>query len=117
MKYLPNIIRFTSVTLFFAAWEYFGRHMNPVFMVPPSAVFAAAVDLIRDGTLLIAMKQSFLPFAVGLAITIVGASNVIVSAPAGAQSPTSVKAAANPARHKMDQQVLDEVIRLALRRD
>ena len=72
MKYLPNIIRFTSVTLFFVAWEYFGRRMNPVFMVPPSAVFAAAVDLIRDGTLLIAMKQSFLPFAVGLAITIVG---------------------------------------------
>lgn len=68
----PNLIRFTAVAVFFAAWEYFGRHMNPVFMVPPSAVFSAAVDLWRDGTLLTAMKQSLLPFSVGLAITIVG---------------------------------------------
>lgn len=46
--------------------------MNPVFLVPPSAVFAAAIDLVRDGTLLTALKQSLLPFSVGLIITIVG---------------------------------------------
>jgi ABC-type nitrate/sulfonate/bicarbonate transport system permease component len=68
----PNIIRLAAVAIFFAAWEYFGRHMNPVFMVPPSAIFSAGVELWRDGTLLTAMKQSLLPFSVGLAITIVG---------------------------------------------
>jgi ABC-type nitrate/sulfonate/bicarbonate transport system permease component len=72
MTILPNFIRLISVAVFFAAWEYWGRRMNPVFMVPPSAVFSAAVDLIRDGTLLTAIKQSLLPFSVGLIITIVG---------------------------------------------
>jgi ABC-type nitrate/sulfonate/bicarbonate transport system permease component len=71
MQVHPNLIRFISVAIFFAAWEYFGRHMDPVFMVPPSAVFSAGVELWRDGSLLIAMKQSLLPFSVGLAITIV----------------------------------------------
>jgi NitT/TauT family transport system permease protein len=46
--------------------------MNPVFMVPPSAVLAAAVELWRDGTLITAMAQSLVPFSVGLVITIVG---------------------------------------------
>ncbi len=72
MLLYPNLVRLTSVALFFAAWEYFGRHMNPVFMVPPSAVFAAAIELWQDGTLITAMKQSLLPFSLGLAITIVG---------------------------------------------
>jgi ABC-type nitrate/sulfonate/bicarbonate transport system permease component len=68
----PNLIRVISVAVFFVAWEYWGRKMDPVFMAPPSAIFAAALDLIRDGSLLLALKQSLLPFAVGLAITIVG---------------------------------------------
>jgi NitT/TauT family transport system permease protein len=72
MKFSPNVIRLLSVAVFFAVWEYFGRQMNPVFMVPPSAIFSAAVELTRDGTLLKAMMQSLVPFSVGLAITIVG---------------------------------------------
>jgi ABC-type nitrate/sulfonate/bicarbonate transport system permease component len=72
MTIRPNVVRLMSVAVFFAAWEYWGRHMNPVFMVPPSAVFAAAIDMIRDGTLLTAIKQSLLPFSVGLVITIIG---------------------------------------------
>lgn len=72
MTIRPNVVRLISVAVFFAAWEYWGRRMNPVFMVPPSAVFAAAIDMIRDGTLLTAIKQSLLPFSVGLVITIIG---------------------------------------------
>lgn len=68
----PNFIRLASVVVFFVAWEVIGRQMNPVFMVPPSAVFAAAIDMVRDGTLLHASLQSLVPFAAGLAITIVG---------------------------------------------
>jgi ABC-type nitrate/sulfonate/bicarbonate transport system permease component len=71
MKFSPNVIRLLSVAVFFAVWEYFGRQMNPVFMVPPSAIFSAAIELARDGTLLKAMMQSLIPFSVGLAITIV----------------------------------------------
>ena len=31
-----NAIRTASVVVFFIAWEYFGRQMNPIFMAPPS---------------------------------------------------------------------------------
>jgi ABC-type nitrate/sulfonate/bicarbonate transport system permease component len=72
MTLWPNVIRFVSVALFFAAWEYWGRQMDPVFMAPPSAIFVAAGELIRDGSLLLALKQSLIPFAAGLAITIIG---------------------------------------------
>ncbi len=46
--------------------------MNPLFLVPPSAIFSAAVEMIQNGTLVKAMGQSLVPFAAGLAITIVG---------------------------------------------
>jgi ABC-type nitrate/sulfonate/bicarbonate transport system permease component len=72
MRISPNVIRLISVIIFLAVWEYWGRKMDPVFLVPPSAIFAAAIDLIRDGSLMIALMQSLLPFAVGLAITIIG---------------------------------------------
>jgi NitT/TauT family transport system permease protein len=67
----PNLIRVLSVATFFAAWEYWGRQVDPVFLAPPSTILAAGIELSRDGTLLNAMKQSLLPFATGLALTIV----------------------------------------------
>jgi ABC-type nitrate/sulfonate/bicarbonate transport system permease component len=68
----PNMIRLASVTVFFAVWEFAGRHMDPVFMAPPSAIFYAAIGMIKDGSLLLALEQSLVPFAAGLTITIVG---------------------------------------------
>jgi ABC-type nitrate/sulfonate/bicarbonate transport system permease component len=67
----PNAIRTLSVAVFFAIWEYFGRHMDPIFMAPPSAIFEAAVELMRSGVLRKAMVQSLWPFAVGLVLTVV----------------------------------------------
>ncbi len=72
MKLQPYLIRFASVAVFFAFWEFAGRRMDPVFMAPPSAIFHAAVELIKDGSLFLALKQTLVPFAVGLAITIIG---------------------------------------------
>ncbi|MGP0089338.1 MAG: ABC transporter permease [Xanthobacteraceae bacterium] len=72
MALRPNLIRVISVAVFFAVWEYFGHHSNPIFLVPPSAVFGAFVELLRDGSLITATKQSLYPFCTGLAITIVG---------------------------------------------
>ena len=67
----PNAIRTASVALFFVIWEYYGRRMDPIFMAPPSAIFAAAVTLIQSGALEKAMVQTLWPFAVGMALTVV----------------------------------------------
>jgi ABC-type nitrate/sulfonate/bicarbonate transport system permease component len=67
----PNSIRTASVAVFFVIWEYYGRRMDPIFMAPPSAIFEAAVALIRSGALEKAMMQTLWPFAVGMALTVV----------------------------------------------
>jgi NitT/TauT family transport system permease protein len=67
----PNAIRTVSVVAFFIAWEYFGRHMDPIFMAPPSAIFRAAGELIMSGALKKALIESLWPFAVGMALTVV----------------------------------------------
>jgi ABC-type nitrate/sulfonate/bicarbonate transport system permease component len=67
----PNAIRTASVAVFFVIWEYYGRRMDPIFMAPPSAIFAAAVTLIQSGALAKAMVQTLWPFAVGMALTVV----------------------------------------------
>jgi ABC-type nitrate/sulfonate/bicarbonate transport system permease component len=67
----PNAIRTASVAVFFVIWEYYGRRMDPIFMAPPSAIFAAAVTLIQSGALAKAMVQTLWPFAVGMALTVI----------------------------------------------
>ena len=67
----PNAIRTASVLIFFTIWEYYGRQMDPIFMAPPSAIFAAAIELTRSGALGKAMVQTLWPFAVGMTLTVV----------------------------------------------
>src|SRR6476661_3955962 len=67
----PNAIRTASVAAFFVIWEYYGRRMDPIFMAPPSAIFQAALELIRNGALEKALIQTLWPFAVGMALTVV----------------------------------------------
>src|SRR5215831_10581951 len=67
----PNAIRTVSVAVFFVVWEYYGRRMDPIFMAPPSAIFAAALELIRTGVLEKALIQTLWPFSVGMALTVV----------------------------------------------
>lgn len=66
-----NAIRTASVVVFFIAWEYFGRHMNPIFMAPPSAIFEATLELWQSGALQVRLMQTLLPFVTGLILTIV----------------------------------------------
>src|SRR3954449_13371287 len=66
-----NAIRTASVIVFFIAWEYFGRHMNPIFMAPPSAIFEATLALWQSGALQAGLMQTLLPFVTGLILTIV----------------------------------------------
>jgi ABC-type nitrate/sulfonate/bicarbonate transport system permease component len=67
----PNAVRIASVVVFFGIWEYFGRQMDPIFMAPPSAIFRAAIELIKSGALKKGMIQSLWPFSVGMVLTIV----------------------------------------------
>jgi len=67
----PNAIRLASVAVFMAVWEYFGRQMDPIFMAPPSAIFAAAIELVQSGALRKAVVESLWPFSVGMVLTIV----------------------------------------------
>jgi NitT/TauT family transport system permease protein len=67
----PNAVRIASVVVFFGIWEYFGRQMDAIFMAPPSAIFRAAIELIRSGALKKGMIQSLWPFSVGMVLTIV----------------------------------------------
>jgi NitT/TauT family transport system permease protein len=72
LKSHPNVIRAASVVVFFFAWEYLARDSNPLFMTYPTAVFKAAWQLTLDGELQQALLESVVPFAVGLAIAVVG---------------------------------------------
>src|SRR5437763_12580428 len=67
----PNAIRTASVAVFFLIWEYYGRRMDPIFMAPPSRIFAAAVELVESGALRKALVQTLWPFSVGMALTVI----------------------------------------------
>jgi len=60
-----------SVAVFLAAWEIFGRDINPIFGSYPSAIAQAFIDLAASGKLLRALLQSLQPFAIGYLLAIV----------------------------------------------
>ncbi|MFZ0422102.1 MAG: ABC transporter permease [Xanthobacteraceae bacterium] len=60
-----------SIVVLLAFWEYFGRDVNPIFGSYPSAIFAAFVDLIRNGKLGAALLQSLQPFLAGYGTAVV----------------------------------------------
>ena len=75
LRYLqnhPNLLRVSSVVLFFVLWEIFGRDANPLFMTYPSAIGIAAYQITMSGELLTALKQSLVPLSIGLVISIIG---------------------------------------------
>jgi len=60
-----------SLVVILLLWEVLGRHINPIFGAPPSAIFAAFIELLRNGKLLDALLQSLQPFVVGYGVAIV----------------------------------------------
>jgi len=60
-----------SLVVILLLWEVLGRHINPIFGAPPSAIFVAFVELVRNGKLLAALLQSLQPFVVGYGTAIV----------------------------------------------
>lgn len=59
-----------SLVVILVLWEILGRHINPIFGAPPSAIFAAFVELLRNGKLAAALGQSLQPFVVGYGVAI-----------------------------------------------
>ena len=65
------LVTAASIVFLLAFWEYFGRDVNPIFGSYPSAIFAAFVELVRNGKLGAALLQSVQPFLVGYGVAIV----------------------------------------------
>ncbi|HXQ49740.1 MAG TPA: ABC transporter permease [Stellaceae bacterium] len=59
-----------SLVVMLAAWEFFGRDINPVFGSYPSAIAVAFWELTTSGLLGRALLQSLQPFAAGFALAI-----------------------------------------------
>lgn len=67
----PTAVRAASVVVFFAIWEATARGAHPLFVVPPSEVLDAAVELFRNGQLYAMVMESMSHFLIGTTVSIV----------------------------------------------
>jgi ABC-type nitrate/sulfonate/bicarbonate transport system permease component len=58
-------LRLSSVIAIAVAWELYGSAINPILLSSPTAIIAAAFDMVADGTLTKAMGESFVVLGVG----------------------------------------------------
>jgi NitT/TauT family transport system permease protein len=65
------LVRLGSVAAVLLAWELYAPHVPRIFLRPPSDVARAFVELVRDGSLWVALTQSLRQLAAGLALAIV----------------------------------------------
>lgn len=61
-------LRITSVVAILLVWEAYGRSVNPILFTYPAAIAVAFVDMIRDGSLIDALRESMLVLIVGFLI-------------------------------------------------
>jgi NitT/TauT family transport system permease protein len=64
-------IQFASLAVVLSIWQVVGMHTNPVLFTTPTAVVAAAGDMIASGELWKYLAPSLVVFCAGLAISIV----------------------------------------------
>jgi NitT/TauT family transport system permease protein len=64
------LVRLVSIIIAIAAWEYFGRQVNPLFLSHPSAILQAALAQIQSGELFIALQSSLKTLLVGFAMAL-----------------------------------------------
>jgi ABC-type nitrate/sulfonate/bicarbonate transport system permease component len=67
----PNLIRSASVLCFLAAWEIYGRRVDPLLLTYPTAVLQAAFALINSGELPRQMLESLTTLAVGFGASVI----------------------------------------------
>jgi len=68
-KNRTRLLRLASFLVVMAAWEWFGRQIEPLFMSYPTAIAAAALDLTTDGELLQALGESLKTLLLAFAIS------------------------------------------------
>ena len=68
----PGLVRFIAVGTVLVAWELYGRSLNPIFLSYPTAVVPAFWELIEDGRLWEATRESLTVFTIGFFISIFG---------------------------------------------
>jgi len=61
-------VRIISLLVVLSAWEYLGRHINPVLFTYPTAVGSAAVKMIASGELWKYLSQSLIVLFAGLGL-------------------------------------------------
>lgn len=67
------VLRATSVVVLLAAWEAYGRSINPILLSRPTAVLAASLEMLGDGSLMQALAVSLVVLVLGLvAGTLIG---------------------------------------------
>jgi NitT/TauT family transport system permease protein len=64
-------VRIISLLVVLSAWEYLGRHINPVLFTYPTAVGSAAVKMIASGELWKYLSQSLIVLFAGLGLATV----------------------------------------------
>jgi NitT/TauT family transport system permease protein len=64
-------IRVISLVVVLGAWEYLGRHINPVLFTYPTAVGSAAMKMIASGELWKYLSQSLIVLFAGLGLATV----------------------------------------------
>ena len=63
-----RFIRYASLVVILIVWEIYGRSVNPVLFTYPTAIVQAFFDMIADGTLPAALRDTFTVLAIGLVI-------------------------------------------------
>ena len=71
----PGSLRWVSVVLVLIAWQVVGSLLPPIFISTPTAVAGAFVEMLLDGSLMSALRESLTNLLIGYAI---GASAGIV---------------------------------------
>lgn len=62
------LVRLISIVVVLAAWEFFGRQVNPLFMSYPSAIVKAGITLATSGELTTALASSLRTLLSGFVI-------------------------------------------------
>lgn len=60
-----TLVTIASLVVLLAAWEFFGRKMDPIFASYPSQIAVAFKGQVADGTLLTALLDSLKPLMIG----------------------------------------------------
>ncbi|MQA94133.1 MAG: ABC transporter permease subunit [Streptosporangiales bacterium] len=75
------ILRWLSVVVILLAWEVYGRSINPILLSYPSAIIESSLDMVIDGSLPKALRESLVVLGTGFLIGCV--AGVVIGVLAG----------------------------------